>query len=64
MSSGWAGTSTQVKLSGRYRPPLGRVGELADTLAGKQLAVESVQGFLDELVRRLEEALPAVPPPG
>jgi hypothetical protein len=63
-ATGWTGTSTQVKLSGRYRPPLGRVGELADTLAGKQLAVESVQGFLDELVRRLEDALPAAPSPG
>jgi hypothetical protein len=49
---------TQLGLFGRYRPPFGRLGVLADQLAGHQIVVESVEGFLDELVERLLATVP------
>lgn len=44
---------TQLGLFGRYRPPFGRLGVLADNLAGHGIVVESVERFLDELVDRV-----------
>jgi hypothetical protein len=52
---------TQVGLVGEYRPPLGRVGTLADSAAGAGVATESVERFLDDLARRLEALVEAVP---
>jgi hypothetical protein len=52
---------TQLGLFGRYRPPFGRFGSLADTLAGQRIVLESLEGFLDELARRLERELPPGP---
>lgn len=49
---------TQLGLFGRYRPPLGRLGGLADNLAGHRIVVESVERFLDDLVDRFEATLP------
>jgi len=54
---------TQLGLFGRYRPPFGRLGALADDLAGHRIVVESVERFLDDLVDRFETTLPA-PEPG
>jgi len=45
---------TQLGLFGRYRPPFGRLGALADNLAGHGVVVESVERFLDELVDRVQ----------
>ena len=53
---------TQLGLFGRYQPPFGRFGSLADTLAGRRIVLESVEGFLDELARRLERELSATDP--
>jgi len=54
---------TQLGLFGRYRPPFGRLGALADNVAGHRIVVESVERFLDDLVGRFEADLPA-PEPG
>ena len=54
---------TQLGLFGRYRPPFGRLGGLADDLAGHRIVVESVERFLDDLVARFEADLPE-PEPG
>ncbi|HET7720008.1 MAG TPA: heavy-metal-associated domain-containing protein [Acidimicrobiales bacterium] len=51
-------TMTQVGLLGHYRPPFGRLGGLADSLAGHGIAVESVEQFLGDLVERLGAGLP------
>ena len=51
---------TQVGLVGRYRPPLGRLGAVADTLAGHRLMMESVAHFVDDIADRIEAE---VPPP-
>ena len=53
---------TQLGLFGRYRPPLGRLGGLADNVAGHRIAVESVERCLDDLVARFEADLPATTP--
>ena len=53
---------TQLGLRGRYQPPRGRFGSLADTLAGRRIVLESVEGFLDELAARLEREVPAYEP--
>jgi hypothetical protein len=53
---------TQLGLVGRYQPPLGRLGSLADTLAGHRIVLESVERFLDELAARLERDVAASPP--
>ena len=45
---------TQVGLVGRYRPPLGVLGHLADRLGGSGIAVESIRRFVDDVARRLE----------
>lgn len=46
--------TTQVGLSGRYRPPFGRLGAVADALAGHKVVLESIDRFLDDLTRRIE----------
>jgi len=48
---------TQAGLVGRYRPPLGRLGVVGDALAGRRVVLDSVEGFLDDLVRQLTEAV-------
>lgn len=53
---------TQLGLFGRYQPPLGRFGSFADTLAGRRIVLESVEGFLDDLTHRLERELPEAEP--
>jgi copper chaperone CopZ len=45
---------TQVGLVGRYQPPLGVLGDLADRLGGSGIAVESVRRFVEDVARRLE----------
>jgi hypothetical protein len=52
---------TQLGLVGRYRPPFGVAGQAGDALFGRDVAEESVEGFLDRLVWRLESELPPVP---
>jgi hypothetical protein len=54
---------TQLALSGRYAPPLGRLGVVADMLAGHHLVLESVDRFLGDLVERLGRDLPPEPAP-
>jgi hypothetical protein len=49
---------TQIAFFGHYRPPLGPLGTLGDTLAGARLVVESVGAFLADLAARLEQAMP------
>jgi hypothetical protein len=51
--------TTQVALRGRYRPPLGGLGEVADNLVGNRIVQESVRVFLEQLASQLEGALPA-----
>jgi hypothetical protein len=53
---------TQVGLFGRYRPPFGRLGALADSVAGQDIVLDSVERFLDDLAARLQGALPATDP--
>ena len=54
--------TTQLLLAGRYGPPLGRLGALADTVAGHRVVLESVERFLDGLTDRLERDLPKPAP--
>lgn len=54
--------TTQLALLGRYEPPLGRLGALADTVAGHRVVLESVERFLEGLVERLERDLPESSP--
>jgi hypothetical protein len=57
-------STTQVGLTGRYRPPFGRLGAVADTLAGHKMVLESVDRFLDEITGRIEaEVEPRAPAP-
>lgn len=49
---------TQIGFLGRYRPPLGPLGTLGDSLVGSRLVLESVVAFLTDLVARLEQAIP------
>ncbi len=53
---------TQLGLFGRYRPPFGRLGAFADQLAGHRIVVESVEGFLDQLVEDLVATVPVQEP--
>ena len=55
---------TQVGLVGRYRPPLGRLGAVADTWAGHRVVMESIAGFLENIADRIETEIqpPAVEP--
>lgn len=49
---------TQIGFLGRYRPPLGPLGTLGDSLAGSHVVLESVVAFLTDLATRLEQAIP------
>jgi hypothetical protein len=48
-----AGT-VRLDLDGRYRPPAGILGRLADRLIGRRVAVASLSGLVDGLARQLE----------
>lgn len=37
-----------------YRPPLGRLGAMADTVAGGDVVLDSVEGSSDDVVTRIE----------
>ncbi len=50
-----ASGETQVELSGRYTPPMGRFGEAFDAVIGHKLAKDSVQGFVEDIARLLRE---------
>lgn len=49
---------TQIAFLGRYRPPLGALGALGDSLAGSRVVLESVVAFLTDIVARLEQSIP------
>lgn len=49
---------TQIGLVGRYRPPFGLLGTVADTLAGRRVVMESVERFIDDLAARIEAEVP------
>lgn len=60
---------TQVGLVGKYRPPFGALGAIADRVAGGEgVAEESVAGFVDDVAVRLatlvDPAAPANEPEG
>ncbi|MFT5223958.1 MAG: acyl-CoA reductase-like NAD-dependent aldehyde dehydrogenase [Glaciecola sp.] len=48
---------TQLTFSGRYRPPLGPIGALADVAVGRRVAEAAVHHFLEDLVARLDRQL-------
>jgi len=50
-------TETQLDLSGRYRPPLGLVGNAVDALVGHRVAEASVLRFVQDVRARLETEL-------
>lgn len=52
---------TQIGLVGRYRPPFGALGGVADRMAGEDVAAESVAAFLQNVARRLESMVDADP---
>jgi hypothetical protein len=54
--------ATQIGFVGRYQPPLGRLGAVADSVAGHRLVLESVEGFVESLATRLEHELAEIPP--
>jgi hypothetical protein len=47
----------ELRLTGRYTPPLGAVGAIADRFAGQLAATASLRGYLVEVARRLEVKL-------
>jgi hypothetical protein len=53
---------TQVGLVGRYRPPLGVLGDMADRIGGSGVAVESIRHFVEDLARRLATMVAPEPP--
>jgi hypothetical protein len=48
---------TRIGVVARYRPPLGRLGTMADDVAGNRIVLDSVTGFLDEVAGRIEEEI-------
>jgi hypothetical protein len=56
--------TTQIGFVGWYEPPLGWLGAVADSLAGKRLILESVEEFVEGLAARLEREFPEAPPVG
>jgi hypothetical protein len=50
---------TQIDLNGRYRPPLGVVGNALDALVGHRLAEASVLRFVQDMATRLQAELDA-----
>ena len=53
--------TTHIDLAGRYVPPFGRLGGVANAVAGRHLVQESVERFLAALTERLERELPPDP---
>ena len=51
----------QVGLVGRYSPPLGTFGGLANWVYGDEIAGEVVGGFVHDVAQRLESLLPEAP---
>lgn len=49
--------STELRLVGRYRPPLGVLGAVGDAVVGAPLAQASVRDFLRDVARRVAEEL-------
>ena len=50
-------TETQLDLNGKYEPPAGFVGAVADAFVGHRIAEASVHGLLREVAARLTHAL-------
>jgi hypothetical protein len=50
-------SETQIDLHGRYRPPLGALGNALDALAGHRVAEASVLRFVQDVAARLEAEL-------
>jgi len=51
------GSQIEVRFVGSYRAPLGAVGAVADTLAGRRVAEKSLHAFLFDVAQRLEAEL-------
>ena len=49
--------SSELVLAGRYRPPLGSLGLVADLLMGHRVAQSTAEAFIDELSQAIEAAL-------
>ncbi len=50
---------SELSLSGHYRPPLGRAGQVLDEALLSKVAAATVRSFLRRIARTLEEAEPA-----
>ena len=50
-------TETQLDFTGTYDPPLGILGDAVDALAMRQVAKESVAGFIQEVARFLRASV-------
>lgn len=50
-------TETQIELSGKYEPPMGKLGEAIDAALGRRLATASVVKFVQEVAGWLREEL-------
>ncbi len=48
---------TQIELDGRYRPPLGAIGNALDALVGHRLAEASVLRFVQDVATRINNEL-------
>jgi hypothetical protein len=48
---------TQIELDGRYRPPLGAVGNVIDAVVGHRLAQASVLRFVQDIAARINHEL-------
>ena len=51
------GNQIELRFVGDYRAPLGAVGAVADTLAGRRVAEKSLHAFLFDVAQRLQAAL-------
>jgi len=55
-------TETQLEFQGTYQPPMGKLGEAIDAVAGHQLAEASVTRFIQEVAGWLRAELAVSPP--
>ena len=55
------GETTQVGLVGRYSPPFGALGGIADRAVGGGIAAESIGWFVAQVASRMEELIPPQP---
>lgn len=55
------GSTAELALEGRYRPPLGRIGKFGDGVIGHRLARWSTATFLEEVAGRAAVAVAAAP---